>query len=209
MNRQEWPTRFLREVGMRAWLRVYWGTGCKHGGCHNAMIHLMDSEIIDDWSLGGIPAEYAAERWPTVCDDCKAVASPEATKQVHHRRLYRTGDGREASRSGLIEETFQPGDLWIVRWHEPNVLCHHGWTNCNGQHLCCRLPNGHDWDIDSRASNCTMRDDGLHRCWVRHGDPERGELVDVDKAGLTCKAGAGSIQAGNFHGFLHRGVLHT
>jgi len=60
--------------------------------------------------------------------------------------------------------------------------------------------------IDSRASNCTMPDDNAHRCWVRHGRPEDGTL-HVDKNGLTCAAGGGSILAGNYHGFLHHGHL--
>jgi len=46
----------------------------------------------------------------------------------------------------------------------------------------------------------------VHRCWVRHGRPEDGTL-HVDKNGVTCAAGAGSIVAGNFHGFLHGGFL--
>lgn len=53
-----------------------------------------------------------------------------------------------------------------------------------------------------------------HRCWVRHGDPRTG-VVHVDKNGLTCRAGAGSILfKGNpargvpdYHGFLHHGKL--
>lgn len=61
------------------------------------------------------------------------------------------------------------------------------------------------WYIDSRASNCTMKDDKEHRCWVRHGTV--GEALHVDKNGKTCAAGAGSIQNANWHGFLHNGVL--
>lgn len=62
-----------------------------------------------------------------------------------------------------------------------------------------------DWYIDSRANNCTMKDDDAHRCWVRHGTV--GEPLHVDKAGLTCQAGAGSIQNAKWHGFLQNGVL--
>lgn len=60
--------------------------------------------------------------------------------------------------------------------------------------------------IDGRASNCTMPDDNVHKCWVRHGRPEDGTL-HVDKNGNTCAAGAGSIATPNFHGFLHNGDL--
>jgi hypothetical protein len=50
-----------------------------------------------------------------------------------------------------------------------------------------------------------MRDDNVHRCWVRHGTV--GEPLHVDKIGHTCAAGAGSISVEGFHGFLHHGVL--
>lgn len=75
----------------------------------------------------------------------------------------------------------------------------------DGASIACRCPDGHDWHIDSRANNCTMRDDKEHRCWVRHGTI--GDMLHVDKAGHTCSAGAGSIDTGKFHGFLHHGVL--
>ena len=68
----------------------------------------------------------------------------------------------------------------------------------------CKLPNGREWDIDSRCSNCTLPDDRIHRCWVRHGEPPN---IHVDKNGHTCSAGAGSILAGDYHGFLHNGEL--
>lgn len=56
------------------------------------------------------------------------------------------------------------------------------------------------------ARNCTMPDDTTHKCWVRHGRPEDGSL-HVDKNGHTCGAGAGSIDTGKWHGFLHNGEL--
>lgn len=71
--------------------------------------------------------------------------------------------------------------------------------------LVVRLPNGHDWMPDMRASNCSMPADNDHRCWVRHGLPPN---VTVDKAGArTCAAGAGSIGSGSYHGFLRGGQL--
>jgi hypothetical protein len=39
---------------------------------------------------------------------------------------------------------------------------------------------------------------------VKHGTAPN---LHVDKAGLTCQAGAGSILCGNYHGFLHNGEL--
>jgi len=81
-------------------------------------------------------------------------------------------------------------------------------TGPDGRTLIVRCPDGHDWIIDSRASNCTKKDDNAHWCWVRHGKPEDGTL-HVDKNGNTCAAGAGSIDTGKWHGFLHNGELHT
>lgn len=64
------------------------------------------------------------------------------------------------------------------------------------------------WYIENRASNCTLPDDRNHRCWVRHGTI--GDKLTVDKAGLTCGAGAGSFFMGpnqEWHGFLRDGKL--
>ena len=87
-----------------------------------------------------------------------------------------------------------PGGAWD-RTHRVNRF------GPDGRALVVICPNGHSWYLDSRASNCTMKHDTDHRCWVRHGSPEEGNLT-VDKDGLTCGAGAGSIIAGDYHGFL-------
>jgi hypothetical protein len=92
---------------------------------------------------------------------------------------------------------FGVGAMWWATWYPKNIV----WGNETEPHLMVATPGG-DWDIDSRASNCTQPDDTLHRCWVRHGVPP---LLDVDKHGVTCNAGAGSIQCGSFHGFLRAG----
>lgn len=73
----------------------------------------------------------------------------------------------------------------------------------NGQSLFVRTPGG-DWNIDSRASNCTMKNDDVHRCWCRHGDAPN---ITVNKIGDTCSAGGGSIQMCDYHGFLVNGKL--
>lgn len=96
----------------------------------------------------------------------------------------------------------EPGCLfWVDHYGE---LCHERWEGCAGPHLHAILPNGRGWDIDSRANNCGSPDDRRHRCWIRHGEPP---AVTVDKAGRTCSAGAGSIAAGDYHGFLQGGVF--
>lgn len=76
--------------------------------------------------------------------------------------------------------------------------------------LTVKLPNGRSWNIDGEATNCDRKGDKSHRCWCRHGTPPN---ITVDKTpepgGSTCGAGAGSIQAGDYHGFLRGGVLVT
>jgi hypothetical protein len=92
------------------------------------------------------------------------------------------------------------GAMWDVSWYKDT---YYHKPNYDGIHLAIRTPGG-TWDIESRANNCTMPDDDTHRCWIRHGTvPD----ITVDKDGLTCGAGAGSILSGGYHGFLRQGVL--
>lgn len=114
------------------------------------------------------------------------------------------------------------GSLWHMEWYPKEW----GWGD-DGLCLGVCLPNRRHWHIDGRASNCdskcakcnkpyhdaTHKTDACiftesrpHKCWVRHGNPKTGD-IHVDKNGVTCGAGAGSIQAGNYHGFLHNGYL--
>jgi len=102
--------------------------------------------------------------------------------------------------------TRTPGMMWNAPWRlsfEKNQV--------DGKYLCVICPDGLEWDIDSQARNCTMKTDNVHKCWIRHGTPP---IITVDKAGLTCGAGAGSIQTyghkdgkdfGSYHGFLRNG----
>ncbi len=107
----------------------------------------------------------------------------------------------------------EPGAMWDCDWLRAGGV-DRGFTGPDGITLCVKLPNGHDWLVDSQAGNCTMpqpRKPGggfvrTHYCWCRHGDPRKG-CVTVDKVGATCQAGAGSIVAGDYHGFLRDGWL--
>lgn len=186
--------RLATPVGTRAYLRIYWGTDeCPDYGYHNAMVHLADTTDLDAWTFMGEPADHAGDpRWPVKCDHCKAPVPETATRQVFRERIYDTPSGK-----------LEPGCLFWADWFgNDDGGCSWHDRDCDGRHLHAVLPNGRMWDIDGRASNCTMPDDRLHRCWVRHGEPPN---VTVDKAGATCAAGAGSIQAGDYHGFLHNG----
>lgn len=96
-------------------------------------------------------------------------------------------------------------------WYELQASDHGcPWSNCDGRHLMVMLPDKprpHRWSPDWRASNCGSPSDREHRCWVRHGDPAKGEALHVDKAGRTCNAGAGSIGFQGWHGFVDRGFV--
>jgi len=103
-----------------------------------------------------------------------------------------------------------PGAMYFAEWYhyrsrqegEP-IVYGFDWDNQFTPPLMVVTP-GVIWDIDSRASNCTRKNDKTHRCWCRHGEAPN---ITVDKFGDTCSAGAGSIQCGNYHGFLQNGFL--
>lgn len=131
--------------------------------------------------------------WEGKCEQCGA-AIPWQDAEV------RLGGGTKQiwdTPSGNIE----PGCMyWMDDYRD---RCLH-WDNCEGRHLHAVLPNGHPWDIDSRARNCNRPDDRQHRCWVRTGEPPN---ITVGKGGNTCSAGAGSIVSRDYHGFLINGVF--
>lgn len=101
------------------------------------------------------------------------------------------------------------GAMYFADWYEVEgsnpKRYHFDWDNQFTPPLIVKTPGGF-WNIDSRASNCTMKEDRQHRCWIKHGT---APAITVDKTGLTCAAGAGSIQCGDYHGFLRNGELTT
>jgi hypothetical protein len=146
--------------------------------------------------------------WPTHCkcgapitDDLRGC---ERGGQMFTHRLHSRSDG------GPLTTLYDAptGALWYAWWldHRTDNSGLYGWDwdNQTEPPLMCRTPSGSDWCIDGRASNCTMKEERTHRCWVRHGVPPN---IHVDKNGHTCQAGAGSIVSGNWHGFLHNGQL--
>lgn len=140
------------------------------------------------------------------CEFC-GIASPLlAPNVINEGLLWRRAD------TGATERrisNFGVGAMWLADWYrldEPTaaiVRYGYDWDNQYEPPLLVKTPGG-DWNVDSRAHNCTLKDDRRHRCWVRHGAPPN---ITVDKVGLTCAAGAGSIQAGSYHGFLRNGYL--
>jgi len=156
-----------------------------------------------------------AEAWPTACAFCGEAAPEHAVRHVSVSTVYRgTVDGEErvglqgkpGSRFGL-----RPGDAFWATWfhsHGEEVGCHAGWTNCADErgHLHLVLPDGHHFDCSSRAKNCSRPKDKKHRCWSVEGTPEGGDL-SLGKGGDTCKAGAGSVDTGTWHGFVRDGLM--
>lgn len=237
----DYPTRLLDEVGVRVWLRVFWGEQCQgKAGCHNAMTPpVLDhttsiATSVEDWNtIGGKPKDYAEDRWPTACENCGELVPPmpapipcgcgdpmcvrwppgKPNRQVFRERLYRAPDGALRDAKHLMV-----GDMFYSTWKhchdvDAKVCSFDGWTNCDGRHLIVCTPAGPEggapieWDVDSRANNCTKRDENTHRCWVRTGVPGT-DPIHISKAGHTCDAGAGSIQTHAWHGMLENGVLH-
>ncbi len=190
------------------WLRRYRSGPCSAQGnheysYHNAMRRIEDAAAIID-ANGYLDVQPILPRddprWPPACE-CGYVFDEGDNWQLFQDSIYRrpdTGDIfplREAP-VGACWDAF-----WISRRRKKGFM-----IGPDGRSLMVRLPGNHDWLIDGRCNNCTMPNDDEHKCWVRHGKPEDGTL-HVDKNGVTCAAGGGSIDTGKWHGFLHNGFL--
>lgn len=135
--------------------------------------------------------DHSDPAWPIVCT-CGYTFVDADNWQRSTRHLYRRADDHTVE---YDEQTMPAG---AIRWADwmPTMSGIGGWI--------VRLPDLSDWTPDRRASNCTMPDDDVHRCWVIHGE---APMLHVDKDGVSCAAGAGSIQTGKWHGFLRHGQL--
>lgn len=205
------------EVGLRRFSNVS-GTPCPlmpgKFSYHQAMLILGDAPLLSYPGRDAIPSARRGHyyelpggafgvpdfawpprddpRWPAACT-CGREFAPEDAYQDWHEALYRRADNGET----VTLRDAPDGAMWDAYWMPRK--------GPDGRSLMVKCPGGGEWNIDSRASNCTMPDDSEHRCWVRHGEPP---AITVDKNGLTCAAGAGSIQAGGYHGFLRGGVFN-
>lgn len=205
----------------RVWLRRYRSSKHASPGCplpfgyHNKSTLLKDRadglvEYLDDEKDPDRPSDDSPY-WPTHCD-CGYAFQEEDPRQVFNMRLYR---GAPDGQLYTLHDA-PPGAMWDATWAHT-----YPWmVGPDGISLHVKLPNGHDWNVDCEASNCTKSQwapvpgepntrkwqGRTHYCWVRHGDPRAG-IVHVDKGGTTCAAGAGSIMSGNYHGFLHNSYL--
>jgi hypothetical protein len=148
----------------------------------------------------------ADQRWPKTCSACGRPFDDKDEYQLFTKQIYiRESDGFRCTLADA-----PPGGCWDAWWisdRRKDVPTGCGYMiGPDHRSLIVKCPDGHEWMIDGRASNCTLPNDNTHHCWVRHGRPEDGTL-HVDKNGNTCAAGAGSIQTPRWHGFLHNGFL--
>lgn len=183
---------------------------CPHPGnwgYHNAEVGVEDAPVI--WHEHGgtnyvgngtdpaSNARYADDpRWPTRCA-CGYEFTPEDARQLFTDLIYRRPDTGEEM---TIREA-PAGAMWFAPWadhfHQPQLA----------HTLAVKLPDGTEWQVDSQATNCPVKDDRRqekHHCWVIEGTPPD---ITAGKAGPTCNAGAGSIQSHGYHGFLRNGWL--
>ncbi len=196
-------------VGLRRYSSIeHTGWTCEEG-YHSVLSFIGEcpARFDEDGGRGilaaGSEVSHDDPRWPGVCRCGYRFVADDPWQDWQELIYQRADTGERVTLRGGAEEVgglpaAAPGAMWDARWMVDR--------GPDGIHLIVRCPNGHDWHVDSRASNCTMPDDREHRCWVRHGDP-RTEPVTVDKNGVTCAAGAGSILAGDYHGFLASGTL--
>jgi len=177
-----------------------WGDA---GSYHNAMNEIGVAQITFDadgnWSepIAKEQPPHDDPRWPAVADDGYVFQDFDHW-QVFMDRIYRRADNGELTTLRTAPE----GAIWRAEWCEDTP----GWCGADGRCYVAKCPGGGDWMIDGRASNCTMKDDNVHKCWVRHGEAPN---FTVDKNGVSCQAGAGSIQTHNWHGFLRNGEFVT
>lgn len=181
---------------------------CADGGLfHNATVTL---EGLHPLTLNGayiaiveVDDYYQDPRWPTVCSKCGTYTFTDtAYWHVGQEPMMRA----IARNEQWPQRDLPAGAMYDADWLPTS------WKGADGIGLTVTLPDGTDWHVDSRASNCTLKDDDpdytKHKCWQRKGDPRADPpVVTVSKDGPTCAAGAGSIASPGYHGFLVDGAL--
>ena len=198
---------WLRRFASNAAAREVPGAKCSINGYHDALVFLADVPDLNICGREPTAEEKLNPKWPSKCD-CGYQFTDQDEWQIFNWNLCADAGGKiyvMRSRDRSFPDGYPPGAMHWETWlHEDGRKCAF-WDNCDGRHLIVTCPNGREWDVDSRASNCTMPNDRTHRCWIRHGEVPN---ITVDKSGgATCAAGAGSILAGSYHGFLRNGEL--
>lgn len=178
--------------------------GGRWGNTHGALVILGTHPAVRQVGDNGVERARADERtepipwppdgdprWPTHCE-CGFAFRDSDPYQRWTEMLYRRSDNGELT---TLRDA-PPGAMWDSWWYP--------WKGPDGKSISVKCPNGDQWNIDGQARNCTREVDDGHHCWVRHGEPPK---LTVDKNGKTCAAGAGSIQTGDYHGFLRDGCF--
>lgn len=187
-------------------------------GYHNAFVYIDKGLLGEPRNSVQHELDKTDPRWPKNCS-CGYEFKPEDEWQIFIKNEYSRADNKDVL---YTLDDAPAGAMWNADWLNDMPE----YTGPDGLSLTVRLPNGFDWLIDHVASNCDSpckhcgvikkdhpvndsaghyyEDSKLHKCWVRHGTPPN---ITVNKDGITCGAGAGSIQAGSYHGFLTNGEL--
>jgi hypothetical protein len=177
------------------------GFPCKFRDAHRGEVEYARFDLAnpaDSFELPPAPAGILA----TSCRDCgrPLTAAQKRVGSGGHRLWLQpeTGEVRHAP------SDFGPGAMWEAPWLERWIASF--WDNWPaGQAPLEVMTPGGPFVVDARASNCDQKEDRAHRCWVRQGTAPD---ITLDKNGLTCDAGAGSILMNGWHGYLHNGDLH-
>ena len=166
---------------------------CPDHGYHHAKVFRERAKAKDVLEL--LRPDPAEDCWGLSCS-CGYKFTDKDVYQLFKEIVYTDSEGTEYHLRGL-----PPGAMYYAEWMEGSPRC----SGPDGKALFVVTPGG-VWSPDSRAKNCTKPNDNDHKCWIRHGSPPH---VTVDKNGVTCGAGGGSIGQKNYHGFLRNGFLVT
>jgi hypothetical protein len=192
---------------------------CTVSSYHDAFVLLGEFNEEGMKSLQALEHYHEHSQWPRQCG-CGHPYNERDPHQIFTEALYR--DQQRGVQYTLRDAPI--GAMWYAPWLEkyPN------YQGPDGRTLIVRVPDktatGHDWMIEGRASNCDSpcvhcsqpyhahkggeckryEDARPHKCWVRHGEAPN---ITVDKNGVTCNAGGGSILTDGWHGFLRNGQL--
>lgn len=119
--------------------------------------------------------------WPAKCDCGASFENSDTIErggQMFVHRLHKRSDNGELT---TLRDA-PAGAMWRGWWmkHEGRYW---DWDNQTEAPLICKTPSAREWNIDGRASNCTLPNEMLHRCWIPsrnsaddHGRQERENL---------------------------------